>query len=654
MGDTVTNHELLIATKGTGHVAQTSGPTDVNWNPPKLVTVPHPNEVSSAQLGGGQTTKTFIQGKPIVTLKGVLEPMSMPAHTDSGGGVTSGTYRLEARMTGGSPDVTMEGSAVCRTSDPTTQNHANTVGSLIEPSAEEKRRMEEERQNGRCTVVKVVGECAGPGTPDMSTVSTSAPIPEHNAPVPHGRVLYFPPGGQIGAEGYYLEVLSTDTVTLTATRENAVEKGGPVCAKGGIHTKWVVKRSGGGEEPTEEEVEGQDVLVLDPAWFDVPSIEEWGLKPGSRSKDKGYDPSKPEDVTRNQQRDINAQAQRDTPVTDREARTRERMAAGDSNIAARKVQQARHRENLREAQRTTSAADQKAANKSAQSTLKLAMNVAQNAAKVYYYWNYMNDPVTLEVTALACSGAKNVTLRCYPVGKFEFDLFSDKIAENVAILRKLAEVGKKIAALWGLRGNFEFLKEPQLLLTTEYKELTKDDNGLLKSQVNRYWEISIGFAKLIEFSIEFNLPLLNFFGPMGAAANLFLNALGIEGNAYLAIIISVNPKILAKWTEYNRPSIGEFKMTVKIEVQIGARARWRDIAEIYACGYVEVSVDFTEPSIGKEYLFKCKAKGSLQIGVKAGGYASWWGFSKSFEINYKPPDWKYSLGEGDLHFVKLS
>lgn len=650
MGDTATNHELLIATKGTGHVAQTTGDTDVCFNPPKLVPSPHENYVSTSQLGAGQTTKTFIQEKPIVTMKGTIEPMSMPPHADTGGGVVSGTYRMEAKPTGGSPDVMAEGSPVCRTTDPTTQNHANTTGTFVEPSPEEKLRMEEEERVARCTLVKVIGECAGPGTPDLSQMDVSGPAimsgsasaPGHNEPIPHGRKLYFPPGAKIGEEGYFLEVLSTDTVTLTATRENAVEKGGPVCVNN-EHTKWVVKRSGGGEEPEEEEVIGQDVLILDPDWFGVPSIEEWGLKTSSRAKS---DPSAA------QKKAIDDKIASD--MTPAQKKLADRLEAGDTRMNTRKLQRARSQRNGREAARELANKDQKAKNKAAQDTLKLALNVAQNAAKVYYYWNYLNDPVTLQITALGCSGSKNVTLRCYPVGKFEFDLFSAKVAENVAKIKALADLFQKIAAIFRKRGRFEFLKGPQLLLTTEYKELKEDKNGLLKSQVNRYWEISIGFEKFVDFSIEFTLPLLNFFGPMGAAANLFLNAFGIEGDAYLSLALAVNPKVAAKWTEYNEASIGEFKVTIKVEVQIGARARWRDIAEIYAAGYVEVSVEFTEPKIAKEYLFQCKAKGSLQIGVKAGGYASWWGFSKSFEINYKPPDWKYSLGEGPLHFVKLS
>lgn len=662
MGDTVTNHELLVATKGSGHYARTEGDTDVCFNPTKTASSPHENFVSTKQLGAGQTTKTFIQQKPIVTTVGVIEPSSHPAHTDTGGGVKSSTYRKEAKPTAGSPDVTAEGNPVCRTDDPTTQNHANTTGKLVQPSPEERLRMEEEEAKPKCTMVKVVGQCAGPGTPDMSNVNVSGPaimsgnanvIPAHNAPIPHGRELYFPPNGQMGSEGYYLEVLSTDTVTLNATRENAVEKGPPACIKR-IHTLWVITRSGAGEDPEEDEVSG-DTLVLDEAWFKVPAVDEWGLKPGSRSKDKNWEGKrKAEDVNENQKPKIAEDALKQMPRDKKEQEVFDRRAAGHTNIGAAKRHHADRREAEREKLREKLTDDRKKANKSAQNTVKAVMNIAQNAAKLYYYWNYMNNPVTLDIQALACTGSKNVKLLCYPVGKFEWDLFSDKIAENVNKIRLLAALFQKIAAIFRARGNFKFLQGPQLLLTTEFKELKENKNGFLKSQVRLSWELSIGFEKLIEFAVEFGLPLLNFFGPMGAAANLFLNAFGIEGNAYISLAFGVNPRILGRWTEYNECIIGEFKMTVKVEVQIGARARFRDIAEIYAAGYVEASIEFTKIELGQEYLCKCYHKGALQIGIKAGGYASWWGFSKSFEINYKPPDWKYSLGEGDFQFVKLS
>jgi hypothetical protein len=618
MADTVSNHDLSVVTKGTDHLATTQGATDVCFNPAKVPT-PFAHFVPSTQLGAGQTTKTMIVGEPIVTKAGVIEPPAN-SHAGTGGGVSSGTYNDNAKPTGASPDVKAEGNLVVRDTDPTTQNSANTTGSFVSPAAQARLAAEKERQKARCTIVKVEGVCAGPGDG-------------------HGRNLDFPPNAPPSGEGFYLEVLSTDTVTLTATRRNAIESGGPVCPEG-VHTTWVVDRSGGGEQPRKDTFTGRDVLVLDPAWFAIPALDQLTAKAGVNDSDNL--------ATRSQRADVNQEALANTPVTRREQLTRERMERNDPSLSQQKQNAARNRENRREADRQTLTSEQQERNSRSIANLRAATEVLQTAAKVYVYWSYLADPVTLQITELACSGSKNTTLKCFPAGKIEFDLFSEKIAENVAKIRGIASVLQRIAAIFGKRGNFEFLTGPKLRLTLEYKELTRNGNGVIKSQCNRAWELAITFEKFIFFGTEFTLPLLNFFGPMGYVANVFLNAIGIEGDAFLKLEVVINPKLAGTWNEYNEWQIGQFSVEFKLTVRIGCRARWRDIAEIHADGYVEVTVAFKDPECTKDRLIEFTCEGDMQLGVEAGGTASWWGFSKSFEVNYKPPDWKYSLGRGKV------
>ena len=619
MADTVSNHDLAVVTKGTDHLAITQGPTDVCFDPTKTVPAPYVHFVPSTQLGAGQTTKTMIVGQPIVTKVAVIEPPAN-SHAGVGGGVASGTYNDNAKPTGASPDVKAEGNLVVRSTDPTTQNSANTTGAFTPPGLDPKLGADKEKQKARCTIVKVEGECAG-------------------GDEKHGRKLDFPPNSKPNGDGFYLEVLSTDTVTLTATRANAIEKGGPLCPEG-IHTTWVIDRSGGGEAPRKQTFTGKDVLVLDPAWFAIPSLDQLSAKSGV-----GEDEQK---ATANQRADINQQALDKTPVTPKEQKVLDRQAQNDPKIATKKVNYARNRENRREADRETLTSAQEERNSKAITNLKAATEVLQTAAKVYVYWSYLSNPVTLQITELACSGSKNTTLKCFPAGKIEFDLFSEKIAENVAKIRGIASVLQRISEIFGKKGNFEFLVGPKLRLTLEYKELTKDGKGVVKSQCNRSWELAITFEKFIFFKSELTLPLLNFFGPMGYVANVFLNAIGIEGDAFIRLEIVINPKLAGTWDEYNEWQIGQFSVEFKLTVKIGCRARWRDIAEIHADGYVEVTVAFKDPECTKDRLIEFTCEGDLQLGVEAGGTASWWGFSKSFEVNYKPPDWKYSLGKGKV------
>jgi hypothetical protein len=614
MADTVSNHDLAVVTKGTDHLAITQGPTDVCFDPTKTVPAPYVHFLPSTQLGGGQTTKTMIVGQPIVTKVGVIEPPAN-AHAGVGGGVVSGTYNDKAKPTGASPDVKAEGNLVVRSTDPTTQNSANTVGAFTPPGLDPNLGAAKEKQKARCTIVKLEGECS------------------------HGRKLDFPPNAKPQGDGFYLEVLSTDTVTLKATRQNAIEKGGPVCPEG-IHTQWVIDRSGGGEKPRKQTVSGQDVLVLDPGWFAVPALDQLSAKGGLNKTDKN--------ATAAQRDDIQQAALDKTPVTNKEQKILDRQEQNDPKLTIAKQQYAAHRDNVREADRSTMTSAQQTKNASAVSNLKAATEVVQTAAKVYAYWSYMANPVTLQITELACSGSKNTTLKCFPAGKIEFDLFSEKIAENVAKIRAIASVLERIAAIFGKKGNFEFLTGPELKLKVEYKELTHDGKGVVKSQCNRAWDLSISFKKFVYFSCEFKLPLLNFFGPMGYAANVFLNVVGIEGDAFIKLEINITPKLTGKWDEYNEWSIGDFSVEAKLTVKIGCQARWGDTAEIHANGYAIFTVKFNNPECTKERLIEFGYEGDLQLGVQAGGTASWWGFSKSFEIDYKPPDWKYALGKGKL------
>ena len=115
-----------VATKGTHHMARHTAP-DVCKLPdgkPK----PFANYVLTTKLAKGQTTRTKIAGAPIWTAAGEVGPLSEPAHEGVGGGVVSGTYRLEAKPTSFSGDVIVEGNGVVRMFDTTLQNHGNCPG----------------------------------------------------------------------------------------------------------------------------------------------------------------------------------------------------------------------------------------------------------------------------------------------------------------------------------------------------------------------------------------------------------------------------------------------------------------------------------------------------------------------------------------------
>ncbi len=623
MADTVSNHDLAVVTKGTDHLATTQGATDVCFDPPKLVPAPYEHFVPSTQLGAGQTTKTMIVGQPIVTKVGVIEPPAN-GHAGVGGGVASGTYNDNARPTGSSPDVKAEGNLVVRSTDPTTQNSANTTGAFTPPQLKPTLDDDKGKQLDRCTIVKVIGVCAGKGEG-------------------HGRELDFPPNARRTGDGYYLEVLSEDTVTLTATRENAIQKGGPVCPPT-LHTKWVVNRSGGGEPELHKEFPNQDKLELDSSWFKLNAL----------------DPklSRKKDITDSQKAKVEEEARKAVPVDAREQEVMDRkanIAAGgdDKGIGASKRHYADQREALRAPEREKLT---RKVNKENEATFKYRFGAAATLVKLYLMWKYLEDPMTLQINALACSGAKNVTLKSFPVDKIEFDMFTEKIVANVARLEAMADIVEKFAeTLSKGRCKFQFLEGPQLLLTIQYKELEHDGKGIVKSQCNRTWELSIGFEKFIDVKAEFKMPLLNFLGLLGAAAAKLAERFGAEGDLYFKIEFLIAPKMAGSWDEYNEWVISGFSFEVKLTLEMGLDVKFGQYVEIKAYAYAKCSLEGKDAKCGKESLIDFAVEGSIQVGVKAVATFNALGFSyDSPDWEYKPEWAKFSIPKGTrMAIVKL-
>jgi uncharacterized protein DUF4150 len=621
MGDTVSNHDLAVVTKGTDHLATTQGATDVCFDAPKKVPAPYEHFVPSTQLGAGQTTKTMIVGQPIVTKVGVIEPPAN-GHAGVGGGVASGTYNDNAKPTGSSPDVKAEGNLVVRSTDTTTQNSANTTGAFTPPALNPTVQADKGNQLARCTIIKVDGVCAGSGEG-------------------HGRHLDFPPNAKREGDGYYLEVLSKDTVTLTGTRKNAIEAGGPVCPPT-LHTQWVVDRSGGGEPGRKKTYDNRDVLELETAWFTVESLEIDSKLELTKKGDKNKD-------------DIKADALKAVPVDAREKEVVDRRADGQTNIGASKRQYADQRAAQR-AEANESITKEQERQKSNNATAKAVWGAAQTAVKLYQMWSYLQNPVTVQITALGCSGSKNITLKSFPPDKIEFDMFSEKVAENVARLKSMATVVEKVIKKFDSKFSYEFdfLVGPTLTLTIQYKELTRDGKGIVKSQCNRTWELAISFEKFLYISAEYSMPLLNFFGPMGGAANVFLNVMGVEGDAFFKVSLGVVPKMAGSWNEYNEWAIEGFSVEMKLKFEVGVKVKFGDWAEIKVTAYATFTVTAKDPECLKEYLIQFTIEGDLQLGIKGGATVNIWGWSKSYEFDYKPPDWKYSLPKGGkMSIVKL-
>lgn len=251
MSDTSGNQDLAIATNGTSHVPMTMGPTDV-CKLPNNVPAPFPNFIAvKGNLQNG-TTNTFIANQPVWIQRSTIGPTSDPGHAGVNKGVASGTYRGVAKATSWSKDVKKEGEFVVRTNDSTTQNNANTSGTVMGSPLSGNVDAQDQYKQLVCTITKLEGTCS------------------------HGRDLGPPPGAKKDDEPNYLEVLGEDTVKFTSTREDLVTHAiDPGCVKG-IHTHWNATRTGGngGNAPTKtEQKDSLKIYELGPSLTGDPNNE---------------------------------------------------------------------------------------------------------------------------------------------------------------------------------------------------------------------------------------------------------------------------------------------------------------------------------------------------------------------------------------------
>jgi hypothetical protein len=436
--ETVSNHLLDVVTKGTTHIATTKGPTDVCKVPPLPTPTPFTNYIESKQLGGGQTTKTFIKEFPIVTKVGVIEPMSNPAHAGVLGGVKSGTYRMECTQVGSSKDVWAEGNLVVRSWDATKQNHANTDGYWIMKLLADYLREEEENKKKRCTLVKVKGVCA------------------------HGRELGFPPGkSDDGQDGYYLEVNSDDLITLKAERKNVVPgEDAPMCPNATSHTHWEIRRAATVTELRKEasrdgDVQeiGRDILGLLAEFITLGSAKYKTTGETDKKNDpfgEGVNP-----LGKDQQDKINQDVMKERPTTGPEDRARAKPPGERTPWEDRLLERRdKKREDL--AKDPTKAQDKQ--NKLDDNTRTNLINAGANLVKLAVFWNARSNPPVVEIDASACSGAKNVKIVVFPAGNVKFDIFNERFNQSLQVLRGLAKVIEKIAEWAGFVIKAKFLE----------------------------------------------------------------------------------------------------------------------------------------------------------------------------------------------------
>ena len=606
MGTSTSNQDLGITTKTSDHVAKTQGATDVCWNPPVKVTVPHTNEVATTLATEHTSDKTKFGNGQVVRVGDAVGPSSGPAHPDNGagGGVVSHTHLQEARVTNGSPNVQTEGKPVARNTDPTTQNHGNTVGKVGggDP-ADEQKRLDQERKKA-CSLDTTRATCA------------------------HGR-----DDGSAAGKDKVLEVTTPCSIKLVAKRKNAKEASkGPECEPGD-HTKWIVQRWKSGKKEKEETLIG-DTQTLDESWF---AWDFSGTVKTSGSVAAG---------------DKTAQLKQES------------MDRIQSDYNARRAEQGLAPKDLKPPRGRAQANREAAAGQAGRERLATQANGVQalvgmgvSLAQFIRMWNAYNDPVEVKVDVLACSGGDKYIFRSVPSTSVSFTLEGEaleKVKAACATIERFCKIFQKLASLAGLPASFgiKLCDMPNVEFGVQWEELKEDSPAIkkYKHHIDRKWELTFEFKKLVEWTGSFGIPIAyfaNLFIPgAGSALASALNYIGLEATVGVDIDFAVVPKLTAGCEAGQvKPNFGG-SLEAKLDLFFRVKVAWRSSLEVAGGAVTEFAFSGgCELKTRDLWDFEVKVAGEMKVGFK-GFYRVdilWW--EKSDTISYYPEQCKFKLFE---------
>lgn len=214
MGRTVENHTKVVVNTNSNHTAFTA--VDVCKLPTEQ---PYDNSAPSSGLATGRSAQTTISGNPIAMENTHWTPSRSPGQV----GVTSGTTLDAAWVDKGSPDLFIEDTPAARTYDSTKQNQANSSGSVLPGNVQPRAEGATDRAKKKCQLDAWGANCAG------------------------GASLGYKGKDKTG-DPNYLDVWDTDTINFWARRHDITQTPPAVNVKcevptqaGEYHTIWDAK-----------------------------------------------------------------------------------------------------------------------------------------------------------------------------------------------------------------------------------------------------------------------------------------------------------------------------------------------------------------------------------------------------------------------------
>lgn len=608
----VSNHDMMIATTKTGHVAQAYPSSDRCWDAPHGKIIPGDNQIDTAHLGTGKTTKTLIDGANVWTAAGLLDAApSDPAHEGVGGGVNSGTYRKEAAPVTYSRDVKFEGSGVVRTLDRTKQNHGNTAGFVDGSNVEGQVHNAADYLKKKCTFFLLRGECE------------------------HGRRLGAPPNAK-SDEAFFLDVLGGDTVMLSAVRKDLETDDLSGCD---VHTYWNATRAGKGPDAMLDHV--GDLFVVTGAVMADP----W----------TGWIPTKPVETPQTGEEERYDKDKEDTKKALAEyggGAWMKQSQVGKGNF----MPQGPSKDP--DVVRSVADRQRQAYNKELQDAVRKRAKVAlvKDLAKAIAFWMIEREPPVVNVTAIACGGAKHVVLRVFPKDQIVFDLFSEALNAKFKLIKDISKLVEYVTGYFGVSFELKFLENPNFKLAVQYRELTEDKNNYVKTQVRKAWSLSFEFEPFFEVGCRFVAPILPllaaFASPVIAkGAKWLMDKARVRLDFFAEIKLSLNPSITANYDEYDVGTVTGPMCKLEITFAIGFQAKvgkWGSAEfRTYVTGTLQLEQWMKAPAPA---LVQADFTGSVVFGISGYVKATVWGYelaAKSFNAVIS----RYPPGEGSSYKI---
>lgn len=596
----VSNHDMIIATNKTGHIARADPASDRCFYPGSTQIYPADNYIGTVHLGTGKTTKTLIDGANVWTSAGLIDAApSLDPHPGTGGGVTSHTYLKEASAYTYSKDVKFEKNGVVRTDDRTQQNHKNCYGKVDDSQVKGQVDAASDFLKKKCSIDTLKGQCS------------------------HGRELGAPPNGKTD-EAFFLDVIAEDEVTLTVTRKDLIANAPSGCKD---HTYWGAQRAGQGPDERLDFVGDTFVVkggvMADPYTGKYSELKKPAEAPKSRAEEKQE--KEKEKFLKQQEK-----KQGDKELTQTSA-----SPPGKANFQP--IDDPKNKSDKTYNKKMDEAVNQRA-----------ALTAIRDIEKAIAFWLIEREPPVVNVTALACAGAKHVKLQVFPKDGFKFDLFTEALNAKFKLIKNVSSTVEYITRKFNQKYWFKFLEGPNFVLDVQYVELTQDKNGYSKTQVRKSWSLIFSFSPLFEVGCRFTESAFYVLSAIASpavakAVQWLLEKAGIKANFFVEVKLTLDPKLSVTWDQYDDkhfdgPQVdltGTFAFGFEVQVGSWGSAEVKGVAEL-------------KLSLGKwraanpPALAESDLEGYIQLGVEGFAKVSKWGFEKELgKIDWKPAALRY-------------